>query len=80
MNVDFIVPTTTKNTDWTVAEDTHLYRIFVNSLSIYRPDFVNSIYLGYDEDDEIWSKQSEREKINKFPFDIRLSICLRRRY
>mgnify|MGYP003627900535 FL=1 len=71
MNVDFLVPTTTKTTNWTVAEDTHLYRIFVNSLSIHRPDFINAIYLGYDEDDEIWSKQSERDKINKFPFDFR---------
>ena len=74
MNVDFLVPSTTKNTDWNVTEDTHLYRIFFNSLSIHRPDFTGAIYIGYDEDDEIWSKQSEREKINNkysCQFDIR---------
>ncbi len=70
-SVDFIIPTTTKNTDWKCAEDTHLYRIFFDSLSKHRPDFVNAIYLGYDEDDEIWSLDYERNKINQFPFDIR---------
>ena len=27
-NIDFLVPTTTNHTDWEVAEDTHLYKIF----------------------------------------------------
>ena len=71
MYVDFIIPTTTQGTEWKSAEDTHLYRIFFHSLSNYRSDFIRAIYLGYDEDDKIWSLESERNKINLFPFDIR---------
>ena len=68
---DFLIPTTTKHTNWTVAEDTHLYRIFFRSLTQHRPDAISTIYLGFDFDDKIYSLKSERDKFEKFGFKIK---------
>jgi len=69
-DVDFIIPTTSRNTDWTVAEDSFLYKIFFNSLARYRPDCINHIIIGYDEDDKIFSKPEERLKFIQFGFEM----------
>ena len=69
-DVDFIIPTTSRNTDWTVAEDSFLYKIFFNSLARYRPDCINHIIIGYDEDDKIFSKPEERLKFIEFGFEM----------
>lgn len=68
--VDFLVPTTSRNTKWVAAEDTLLYKIFFNSLGKYRPDCINHIIIGYDEDDKIFSKEEERLKFIKFGFEM----------
>tara|TARA_R110000824_G_scaffold35290_1_gene110803 strand:+ start:612 stop:1301 length:690 start_codon:yes stop_codon:yes gene_type:complete len=68
---DFLVPTTTNNTDWVVAEDSHLYKIFFRSLAQHRPDAISTIYLGFDYDDKIFSIKSERQKFEKFGFKIK---------
>ncbi len=67
---DFLVPTTSNHTDWEVAEDTHLYKIFFRSLAQHRPDAINTIYCGFDFDDKIFGIGYEREKFNKFGFNI----------
>ncbi len=70
-NIDFLVPTTTNHTDWEVAEDTHLYKIFFRSLAQHRPDAINTIYCGFDFDDKIFSTEYERQKFDKFGFKIK---------
>jgi len=64
--VDFIVPTTSRNTDFEFAEDTHLYRIFFKSLAKHRSSLIGHIFVGYDKDDKIFSQKTERDKFQKF--------------
>ena len=60
----FLVPSTTRNRDWTCLEDTYLYNVLFRSMDNYCPDVNISVYVGYDSDDQIYSKQEERLKAN----------------
>ena len=72
LDTAFLVPSTTRNRDWTCLEDTYLYRTLFGSMDHYCPDVPISVYVGYDEDDPIYSKQEERLKANAvfMKFDI----------
>lgn len=60
-----LVPSTTRfREEWETAEDTYLWTIFCKSLDDHCPDVHLSVFVGYDEDDPIYSKEEERMKFN----------------
>ena len=60
-----LVPSTTRyREEWQTAEDTYLWTVFCQSLDNHCPDVHLSVFVGYDEDDPIYSKEEERMKFN----------------
>lgn len=69
MKVAFVIPSTTNNRDeWSSAEDTYLWNILCLSLDRYTPPHDIKLFIGYDEDDRIYSIAEERLKF-KARFD-----------
>jgi NAD(P)H-flavin reductase len=65
MKIALIVPSTTKGLDIDDITDTHLYKILIESLSKDKPKKHKiTIYVGYDNDDKIYSNSEQRLKIN----------------
>ena len=62
MKVGFIVPSTTNGRDWKEAEDTYLWNILCKSLQAHTPDHQIKLFIGYDDDDKIYSIAEERLK------------------
>jgi len=60
----FLVPSTTRHRDWETIEDTCLYDTLLRTLDKHTPPVDISVYIGYDRDDEIYSKEEERLKVN----------------
>jgi len=59
MKVGFIIPSTTNGREWEKAEDTYLWNILCKSLEDYTPDHQIKLFVGYDTDDKIYSKDEE---------------------
>ena len=63
MKVAFLIPSTTNNRDeWKTAQDTYLWNILCESLERHTPDHEIKLFIGYDEDDRIYSLAEERLK------------------
>ena len=63
MKVAFLIPATTNNRDeWKEAQDTYLWKILCESLDKYTPDHEIKLFIGYDDDDRIYSVAEERLK------------------
>ena len=63
MKVAFLIPSTTNNRDeWKEAQDTYLWKILCESLDKYTPDHEIKLFIGYDDDDRIYSVAEERLK------------------
>lgn len=62
MKVGFIIPSTTNGRDWKEAEDTYLWNILCKSLQAHTPDHQIKLFIGYDDDDKIYSIAEERLK------------------
>ena len=63
MKVAFLIPSTTNNRDeWKEAQDTYLWKILCESLEKYTPDHEIKLFIGYDDDDRIYSLAEERLK------------------
>jgi len=63
MKVAFVIPSTTNNRDeWLKAEDTYLWNILCGSLDRYTPQHDIKLFIGYDDDDRIYSVAEERLK------------------
>tara|TARA_R100001244_G_scaffold132159_1_gene107347 strand:- start:692 stop:1402 length:711 start_codon:yes stop_codon:yes gene_type:complete len=60
----FLVPSTTRNRDWETIEDTYLYHTLLRTLDHHCPDVSISVYIGYDDNDKIYSQATERMKMN----------------
>tara|TARA_R100001463_G_scaffold17150_1_gene44165 strand:+ start:143 stop:877 length:735 start_codon:yes stop_codon:yes gene_type:complete len=60
----FLVPSTTRFRDWETIEETYLYSVLLRTLDAHTPPVDISVYVGYDEDDPIYSKEEERLKLN----------------
>ena len=82
----FIIPSTTnKRDEWKQAEDTYLWTILCSSLEKYTPDIGPrriKLFIGYDEDDRIYSLVNERMKFKAvfMKFDIEWfpqPVCLK---
>ena len=69
MTTAFLIPTTSRNTNWTNLYDSYLYNILLPSI---RNLHDVTLYVGYDIDDPIFDNQTTREKITaiypKLPF------------
>ena len=68
----FLVPSTTRNTDWTSIEETHLHNILLRTLDKHPPPVPISVFVGYDEDDPIYSNEEERLKLNAIYMRFRI--------
>ena len=63
VKVAFCIPSTTNNRDeWLKAEDSYLWQILCTSLDRYTPQHDIKLFVGYDEDDRIYSIADERLK------------------
>ena len=60
----FLVPSTTRNRNWGCVEDTYLYNTLLRTLDKSCPDIDICVFVGYDENDAIYSKEEERMKVN----------------
>jgi len=61
--VAFLIPSTTNNRDeWQKAEDTYLWNILCDTLDRYTPQHEIKLFVGYDDDDRIYSIAEERLK------------------
>ncbi len=54
--IAFCVPTTSNMMNWGSLEETHLYTILLPSIYNLTSDFNIELYLGYDHDDNLFSK------------------------
>lgn len=69
MKVAFVIPSTTNGRDeWLKAEDTYLWNILCMTLDRYTPQHDIKLFIGYDDDDRIYSVAEERLKF-KARFD-----------
>ena len=71
----FLVPSTTAFRDWESSEDTYLWNIFCKSLEHRCPDIPISVFVGYDQDDPIYSKEEERLKFNAIFLKFNIIWC-----
>jgi len=64
MKVAFLVPSTSNKRDWVRSEETHLWELLCSSLEHYTPEHQIKLFVGYDEDDAVYSKEQERLKFH----------------
>ena len=65
MKVAFLVPSTTNKRDWKCIEETYLFQILFTGLERYHPNGIDiTVYVGYNDDDKIYSNDNERLKCN----------------
>tara|TARA_R110000787_G_scaffold285989_1_gene402991 strand:- start:20 stop:718 length:699 start_codon:yes stop_codon:yes gene_type:complete len=64
MKIAFLIPSTSNKRDWKTAEDTHLWNILCNSLEKYTPDHQIKLFVGIDEEDELFQKNEEQMKFH----------------
>jgi len=61
----FLVPSTTRfREEWKDITDTYLYTILFRMLDNHCPSVDISVYVGFDKDDPIYSKEEERLRLN----------------
>lgn len=68
-NTAFLIPTTSRNRNWTTIEDSYLY----HSLSMLNKHYKGiTIYLGIDKDDEFYKNNIEelKQKLNNLIFQV----------
>ena len=70
--IGLLIPTSNKGKNWKNAEDTYLWNILINSFKNTVDDFHNYVfYIGIDEDDQIWSKNNNINKILELKNNIK---------
>ena len=57
MNCSFLIPSTSNKRDWKDIDETYLLKILLPSLSNMKSYCKVKVYVGYDIDDKIYSKQ-----------------------
>jgi len=63
MKVAFLIPSTSNGRDeWKEAQDTYLWKILCETLERHTPDHQIKLFIGYDDDDRIYSIAEERLK------------------
>jgi hypothetical protein len=68
MHVALLIPCTSKGRDeWTSMKDTYLYNYTLKTFLLTQTkDYNYTFYIGYDEDDRIYSNNSEQQIIKLF--------------
>ena len=67
IKVALLIPSTTKERPWKNIKETDLYNINLKSFLLsYDPEHTYTYYIGIDDDDPIYSKQSERKELLRF--------------
>ncbi len=64
MKVAFLVPSTSNKRDWETAEETHLWTLLCSTLEHYCPPHQIKLFVGFNEDDAVYSKEQERLKFH----------------
>lgn len=62
VQVAFCIPSTTNKRDWKTIHETYLLKILLPTLSEMKSDCNIKVFIGYDEDDKIYSEH----RINKY--------------
>ena len=63
--IAFCVPTTSNKRNWTIAEETDLWRVLFTELTNHLPTNSDiTVFVGYDHDDKVWSDDEQRMKCN----------------
>jgi hypothetical protein len=57
-SIAFLVPSTSRNRDWEKLDDTYLYKYLLPSILPVCKDFKIKVFIGYDNDDELYGKDS----------------------
>ena len=61
------IPTTSNGRDWKIIEESYIYKS-LNNFNMFTDKYDISIYISYDYDDKLYSKQKEKDKLNnKYP-------------
>ena len=68
MKIAFLIPSTSKNRDeWKNVKDSYLYNYTIKSfLNTMDKEHQYCFYIGYDENDRIYSIKTEQNIIHKF--------------
>jgi len=67
IKVAILIPSTTKERPWKNIKETDLYKINLKSfLLTYDPEHTYTYYVGIDNDDPLYSKESERKELLRF--------------
>ncbi len=65
--IAIMLPSTTNNRDWKTIKETPLFNIFLKSFLItYNQEYKYTIFLVVDDDDKVFSKESEINFLNNF--------------
>jgi len=65
--VAILIPSTTKERSWKNIKETDLYKINIKSfLLTYDPEHAYTYYIGIDDDDPLYSKDSEKKELYRF--------------
>ena len=64
--VAILIPSTTKDRDWKNIKETDLYKHLKSFLLTYDAEHIYTYYIGIDDNDAIYSKQAERDKLLRF--------------
>ena len=65
--VAIMLPSTTNNRNWKTIKETPLFNIFLKSFLItYNQEYEYTIFLVVDDDDKVFSKESEIHFLNNF--------------
>ena len=67
IKVAILIPSTTKERPWKNIKETDLYKINLKSFLLsYDPEHTYTYYVGVDDDDPLYSKESERKELLRF--------------
>lgn len=58
------IPTTSNGREWNKIEDSYLYKS-INIFNLYKNIYHINIFISYDYDDKLYSKDIERDKLQK---------------
>jgi len=72
IKVCIAIPSTSNKRNWSLIEDSYIYNS-INNFNMYTNLYDIAIYISYDYDDKLYSKQIERNKLNKKYPDLNIN-------
>ena len=71
----FLVPTTSRGREWKTIDESYLNAILFRSMDQIDMGVNISVFVGYDSDDEIFSKKEEQLKLNAIYMKFKIIWC-----